>query len=426
MKMELSTSDKIIRHTCSVFFLCFCFGYLYFMQGELLAEAQYVFSHGITHYSILIGAIIITLVLWLMQWLIARFVSFPTRCFTLTYLPSFLVLAVLTGLSRQRVAEASFTPWHWLAPLILLLWVLFVYVMNRLTTSRGTGHKVSTADRNEQGIGRDLWPNYFIFLAMMLICGITNPADDVWHYELKAERLILEQRYEEAAQVGIEGEANSPRLNSLRHYALVRQDPSRLPDDIFLYPQPYGLEGLLQLSDTSRRLERLTATDITAWLGAHAVDTRMPLDRFLQLGLRLEQAHLDSLLAVDSLYLANASDSIRHQHAGAVGTLRRHVRATADYRLCALLLKKDLPQFLAEIPEYYPQVADTLDEVRASLPRAYRQALAIIRPEWTDSTTLHQYYSYAAMLDTLTTPRSRRNLTRYELGRNYWWYFDFQ
>lgn len=426
MMTELSTSDKIIRHTCSVLFLCFCFCYLYFMQGELLAEAQYVFSHGITRYSILIGAIIITLVLWMLQRLIARFIPFPSRYFVLSYLPSFLSLAVLTGLSRQRIADASFAPWHWLAPLILLLWVLLVYVMNRLTASRGTGRRSRSSDRNEEGIGRDLWPNYFIFLTMMLFCGMSNSADDVWLYELKAERLILEQRYDEAAKVGIEGEATSRRLNSLRHYALARQGQGRLPDRIFLYPQPYGLDGLLQLPDTTRRLERLTATDITAWMGAHTTDTQMPLDRFLQLALRLEQAHLDSLLAVDSLYLANATDSIRHQHAGAVGTLRRHVRVTADYRLCALLLKKDLRQFLAEIPEFYPQVNDTLDEVRASLPCAYRQALAIIAPELADSTTLQQYYSYAAMLDTLTTPRSRRNLTRYELGRSYWWYFDFQ
>jgi hypothetical protein len=91
-----------------------------------------------------------------------------------------------------------------------------------------------------------------------------------------------------------------------------------------------------------------------------------------------------------------------------------------------LLLQKDLPQFVDEIPQYYPQVVDSLDDVRATLPCAYRQALAIIRPEWSDSVTLHEYYAYAAMLDTLTTPNSRRNLTRYEFGRSYWWYFDFQ
>ena len=119
-------------------------------------------------------------------------------------------------------------------------------------------------------------------------------------------------------------------------------------------------------------------------------------------------------------------DSIRQQHAQVVSALRRQVSVMADYRLCALLLDKNLPQFVDEISRYYPAVADSVDDIRAALPRAYREALAIIAPQWTDSATLQRYYDYAAMVDTLSTPRQRRNLTLYEQGRTYWWYFDFQ
>ena len=409
----------IVRFSCSLLFLLFSFCYLFFMQGELLAEAQYVFSEGLTHYNILVGAIISPIVLQVVQMLVAWIVRLPSRFHALSYFPSFLALAVLTDLSRERLAEESFAPWTWWIPILLVVWILLVFVLRQW-------ERYGSLAEASKDFGAILWPNYLVLFAMILFCGLTNRADDVFLYELKAERLILEQRYEEAAQVAINADATSPRLNNLRHFALAKMGHENLPERMFLYPQPYGVEGLLVLSDTTSHLERLTVTDITARLGAHTDALDMPVERFLQKALHLQQAHLDSLLAVDSLYLANANDSIRHQHAGAVGTLRRHVRTTADYRLCALLLKKDLPQFVAEIPEFYPQVEDTLDEVRASLPLAYRQALAIMAPQLTDSTTLHQYYDYAAMLDTLSTPRSRRNLSLYEHGRNYWWYFEFQ
>ena len=36
--------------------MLFSFCYLFFLQGEILAEAQFVYSKGITSYNILIGA----------------------------------------------------------------------------------------------------------------------------------------------------------------------------------------------------------------------------------------------------------------------------------------------------------------------------------------------------------------------------------
>lgn len=388
------------------------------MEGELLAHAQYVYSHGITHYSNLVGSIIITAVLQLVQWITARLSRLPSRYHALSYFPSFLALAVLTDLSRERFSDGTISPWHWLAPLLFILFIIAVYVL-RLSERN---HPASSS----QSLAQKLWPNYMLLFAMLLFCGISNRADDVFMYELKTERLILERQYNEAAQVGIDAEATSPRLNNLRQFALSQLGQGQLPERLFLYPQPYGIDGLLVLSDTVKSQERFTLTDLTARLGAHTQDVNMPVDRFLLSALHLQQAHLDSLLSVDSLTLATAPDSLRHQHAGAVAALSREVRRTADYRLCALLLKKNLPQFMNELPEYYPQVYDTLESVRATLPRAYREAIAILAPEWSDTETLLQYEAYLSLRDAQVTPHSQQNVTLYELGRNYWWYYDFQ
>ncbi len=409
----------IIRYSCSLLFLLFCFCYIFFMQGELLSEAQYVYSHGITHYDNLVGALIITASVQLLQLLVAWLTKVPASFHALTYFPSFLCLAALTDLSRERFSDETFAPWTWMLPLLFVCWVCLVLILKRV---RYASIHQQTADT----LASILWPNYLILFVLMLFCGLTNKADDVWFYELKTERLILERRYAEAAQVGIEADATSPRLNNLRHFALSQMGQGRLPDQMFLYPQPYGIDGLLVLSDTVSRRERLTVADITARLGVHTAALDMPVGRFLLEGLHLQQAHLDSLCSLDSITLATMPDSIRQQHAQVVSALRRQVSVMADYRLCALLLDKNLPQFVDEISRYYPAVADSVDDIRAALPRAYREALAIIAPQWTDSATLQRYYDYAAMVDTLSTPRQRRNLTLYEQGRTYWWYFDFQ
>jgi hypothetical protein len=409
---------KLIRYSCCVLFLLFCFCYLYFMQGELLAHAQYVFSHGVTHYSILIGAIIITLVLQGLQWVVARITRLPSRFYALSYFPSLLALAALTDLSRQHISDATFDPWTWLAPLLLILFICVVLLIKRVA---------SAFPNNDASLSAVLWPNYLLLFAQMLFCGISNSADDVFLYELKTERLILEGRYAEAAEVGIRAEATSPRLNNLRQFALSRMGEGELPERLFLYPQPYGVAGLLVLSDTAKSQERFTLTDLTARLGAHTEAVNMPVEDFIRQALRLQTSHLDSLLAVDSLTLATATDSLRHQHRGAVATLRRQVRTMADYHLCALLLEKNLPQFMDELPTYYPQMYDSLDAVRATLPLAYRQAIAIVAPQYSDDATLTLRENYVNMLDTLpATGNSRRNLSLYELGRSYWWYYDFQ
>ena len=59
--------------------MLFSFCYLFFLQGEILAEAQFVYSKGITSYNILIGAIIITVILQIVQWIVNISSRLPSR-----------------------------------------------------------------------------------------------------------------------------------------------------------------------------------------------------------------------------------------------------------------------------------------------------------------------------------------------------------
>ena len=117
----------MIRYSCGILFMLFSFCYLYFLQGEIRAEAQFVYSRGITSYDMLWGAIITTMVLQIVQWVVATASGLPSRWHALSYLPSMLILAILTNVSKEVLVDFTLGKWVWIAPSVLLFYVLFVF-----------------------------------------------------------------------------------------------------------------------------------------------------------------------------------------------------------------------------------------------------------------------------------------------------------
>ena len=78
----------------------FSLAYLILIQGELLSEAQFVFSRGLTRYSIVIGAVVIVAVMQLLQWVVSKFVTIPWRYYSLSYVPSLVLLSLLTSFNN--------------------------------------------------------------------------------------------------------------------------------------------------------------------------------------------------------------------------------------------------------------------------------------------------------------------------------------
>ena len=100
-------------------------------------------------------------------------------------------------------------------PLLIVLFILLFYIKRRLP-----GESIDDGDYH---LSRYLWPNYAVMFLMMLVCGANASADDVFMYELKAERLLLEDNFEGASRVGEKSMNTSPRLNEMRMYALAFQ-----------------------------------------------------------------------------------------------------------------------------------------------------------------------------------------------------------
>lgn len=376
-----------IAIACRGLFALFCFFYLFCLQNDVLAEAQYVFSNGVTQYSRFWGAVIITFALMCVQYLVEKVAHLSGRWYAITYLPSFILLMMVTSLSRRTIEHFTFGSWVWILPLFVVVYILVLRLKYKMP-----GESIQEGDYT---VSRYLWPNLLTLLLMMLACGANAPANDVYMYELKTERLILDGNYEEAGKVGQKSLAISKRLNELRMYALAKE--GKLGDRLFDYPQPYGVESLLMLDDTLTHLHRFTSKDIQENLGAWANDAVKSLDSYLDL-LRTNEA-------------------------------TRHNPLLPEYVLCSKLLEKDLNGFYRSLRNYY-HISNPSDVLE--LPRVYREAMLLQAKSiskdslesFADTLMLAQYEKYKTMQETDTAENIKQNILRRDFGNTLWWYID--
>lgn len=385
----------IIRFSCGILSFLFSLCYLYFLQGEILAEAQYMYSGGITTYNLLAGAIIIPVVLLIVQWIVCKLSQLPPRWHTLSYLPSMLALAMITDVNRETIIHFSFGDWMWIAPAVIVAYIIVVMIVRRVNVGATL-------------VSHDIWsqayPNYIILFALFIAVGSIPQTSDVYHFELKAERLILNKDYEGASRVGEKSLQASARLTQLRMYALSKQ--GQLADRLFEYPQYYGSQGLLDVTDMQPDY-RFTTQDICFYLGALCGKSVTSTDRYYELML---------------------TDSIWNQH-------------TVEYYLCSLLLDKRLDNFQQQLSNYY-NLADSVPNAYDALPRSFREAFLIIgQPEaamqgsividndtlatLSDADLVQRFREYNEMKSNLSDPIERINRTHRQFGTTFWWYYDF-
>ena len=88
------SGNSVITALCSIIFLSFSFVWLYKGEGEALRCLQYTLSGGMTTYSPLYGALIITALLWLLQWGLNMLMRFTQSLSALAFFPADLHLQI--------------------------------------------------------------------------------------------------------------------------------------------------------------------------------------------------------------------------------------------------------------------------------------------------------------------------------------------
>ena len=409
VKEPYRTLARAIGLSCAILFMAFTFTLVYCVKGELLAYAQHVYSAGVTHYNLLIGAIIITLVLQALQMVIAWLLPLPIRVHALTYLPSCLGLVMLTNITPEVIAHFHFGLWTWIAPLLLILYILAAILARHLCKPVRHVHDASLF----------FVSNYGILLVLLALSACIDLTRDTFLMELKQERLIVEHRYEEAARVGETCLDPTRRMLCLRAFALAQTD--ELAECLFDMPQLHGSDGLLCVEDTCRRLRRFDMQNICRTLGAYC-GTVSSTDSYLRLLLEHLGARQDSLLQVDTAYIAS-SDSIRLVHEKLTARNLHQQYLALEYYTLSQLLSRQLDSLPALLDRRAQLRGDTTHI--EPLPRAYAEAICLIDTLKADTATLARLHNYQQMCDTISHPIARRNLSRRKFGNTYWWYYDF-
>ena len=375
-----------IRLMCAIVFLTFSFVWLYCFQADILAAAQHVLSKGLTHYNPFVGAVLITLSLQLLQLIVYALARLRKRSHALTYLPSMLVLAMITDINMDLDGNFSLGAWWWIFPLVIVVWLVFVVLARILQTVE--------SDTESTGLfSRAMWINMLTMALLIILVMVFSNTNAVFHYRMRAETHLLSGDYAGALEVGEKSLESDADLQMLRMYALSRT--GELGERLFAYPVREQSESMLPVEGKSKFVMYPTDS-LYKFLGARPKG-EMTTVRYLELMQR--------------------RDTLDDKH-------------IADYQLCGLLIDKRLDDFVLSLRQHYTE-GDSL--IIDHLPRHYREAMtlythlrskpviiyhnSVMDEDWKNLQELEAKYPDAT---------ERKGKVEEQYRGTYWYYYEYE
>lgn len=357
-------STLTMRIVCAALFTLFTFFYLYSYQADILSVCQHVLSHGQTTYQRTVGAVLITLALFLLQLVVYAVTKLRSRTHALTYFPSLLLLAALTNVDSHIECGFTLGKWIWLFPLFLVIYIGVVWLARQFQPYEPEGRKGGL-------FARLVWINVLQMVIMLFLVGIVGNHDDVFHYRMRMERLMLQGKYQEALQVGQQSLSTDSSLACLRLICLEKTH--QLGERLFTYPLMGGSAAMNMNS-----------------VGVHILMWKEP--------------HV-------KIYFRGS---------------KRFYPITPDHLLTSYLLDKRLDDFVAVIGKYY-------DLRSATLPKHYREALTLYthhrsHPQYVYHSNVMDadFQDYQTMERKYLNPLIRQNMLHDTYGNTYWYYWQYQ
>lgn len=378
-----NNSTVAIRVMCAIVFVVFSFAWLFWFQPDVLMMAQHVLSGGLTHYNRLIGAVIITFSLFILQLLVFSVLRLKKRTHALTYLPSFLLLAVISDVSHAP--DGTITHGHswWLILFLLLLWGGIVFVARMAQEVED--------DADYRLFSRPMWINMLTMVVLIIILAWIGNTNAVFHYRMAAERHLLEGDEEGALKAGRKSLESDEHLLMLRMYALARQ--GKLGEKLFEYPIT-GTSSEMLPTDSLSQVLMYPVDSIYRFIGARPVGKMAPM-RYLE--------------------LVAQKDSLPRQ-------------AVFDYILCGYLIDKKIDRFASEVGRYY-----TFNDSVDSLPKHYREALTLythLRAHpvlvYHHAVTDEDYDNLQELEKQYPNPTERKGKVEDQYRGTYWYYYKYE
>ena len=370
----------IMRVMCAIFFLMFTFFYLFDYQADILAVTQHVLAHGATHYDRTIGAVLLTVVLWALQLVVYGLTGLSRRLHALTYLPSMLLLGVLSDVSSEIDHEPYLGNWLWGYPLIMIAYAGLVWICRQLESlEQATG---------ETGVfSRLSWQNMLTMTIMgFAVCMLGN-TDSLFHYRMRIESNLAKGNYASALKVGADETKTDSSLTMLRVWSL--SENNLLGEKLFAFPLVGGSDAMLP-NGSSVKLMMADERYLYAHLGVVFRELLKPM------------AYLEKL----------------HRS-------KRATKAAHDWLLCAYLLDCNLNQFARTLPKFYT--------INDSLPKHYKEALTLYNHMTSHPVVIFHnsvgdadFDDYQDLQKKYADKRERYTALREKYGNTYWFYYQHQ
>jgi hypothetical protein len=194
-----------------------------------LALVQDHLAQGKTSNNTFITALLITLLLMALQVLLNKVGKLHGRYEAFSYLPSCALLALITKV--DSVFSYSLVQWIVTLMIVVVLYVFVVWIEHNTLESRDTK------------LLHRLIPNLGVMTALFVFTGWYGNNATANSFELASWRYIHSGEYDKVLEVGRKSDECNANLTALRNLALAKT--GQLGDKLFLYPQPYGSDGLM-------------------------------------------------------------------------------------------------------------------------------------------------------------------------------------
>lgn len=376
--------SKTMRWGCYFIFSLFSFLYLYCYQGPVLAAFQHVLSEGVTSYDNLIGAILITVFLLLVQ-LAVKGLYRKKNIFALSFYPSFLLLALLTNVNASIGAIYLYQHYLLLVALITIIWAIVYFKLGN--------NLYAFIQRRSSFLSHDTWLNTALMSLMMLFTGLVGNGNDIFHNRMKIEQELMQGNadiekyvtfaYDKTNAADIENGSSVTMLNAHR---LAKS--GQMGEALFKGTVVGRSTDLLPLADSKSACVIYNTDSVFKVLGAKP-SVPMSTRQYLKI--------------IDKLYPNN--------------------KVIGDYMLCGHLVDRRLDKFVDCLPKYYSPT-DTL-------PLHYREALLLmgnrkdLAYQVGDEQLAADYAAFVEIEKSYQQAAHKRLKTWERYAGTYWWYYKY-
>lgn len=377
--------------------LCFVVYSLYIYmtwQRDIVALAHFITSDGDTLDSIVISAILGTMLATLPSVLLLHFFPFPIRLKAVATLPSFVILGILTGAGMHSIQDTDI---H--LPVISGCIMMFVAI----------ALCAASLMLREDHAEHNTVPHYLCGNVLILVLGVimsitVSNHNRELHDQLLVMRLMKQGDTQQVLDAATDYTVQNRNITAMHALALSRE--GRLADELFAQPGLRGSESLIP--DTSLACRLYNAPNLVS-RHIHAVivpGSRISAARFLEKAIEMRQQAM-----ADTLRMKQESLSIQ---------------PLADYYLCSLLLDRKLSEFVRKLPQFYA--------ISDNMPRHYREAYILAqRRHISDGPVFEDEEITTAITDFIqimsrnaTNPGQQRKACLDMYEGTYWSYYFFK